>query len=316
MRPWLATATAAARLVADRAELWIPASLASLAFVGWLPLVLAVVPLPDAAGLGFFASDLVSSGAWPFNVVLLAAAIVFGLMSLGLLVALGEAALQRGLRPLIDDRPASGARHAPDETLTGETAVTFVVMLLALLPAAAGFVLLAIGVVAVAPGEYQSPDIGGPVLLRIALGVAPAALLTLLLAVLGQAYGSAVQRRAVGPYPEPISTALLHGFGDLRRHPVVLLGTAVVTLLVLVMATLLSTLLLRVLWAPIGVQLRGGELASPQTVLLLVGFVAIWLCLVVAAGAIHAWASVWWSLELRGRSNQQVTTAAGEPGPP
>jgi len=32
--------------------------------------------------------------------------------------------------------------------------------------------------------------------------------------------------------------------------------------------------------------------------LLLVGFVAIWLCLVAAGGALHGWAATWWSLEL------------------
>ena len=32
--------------------------------------------------------------------------------------------------------------------------------------------------------------------------------------------------------------------------------------------------------------------------LLLVGFVAIWLCLVLAGGAVHTFVAAWWSLEL------------------
>jgi uncharacterized RDD family membrane protein YckC len=56
--------------------------------------------------------------------------------------------------------------------------------------------------------------------------------------------------------------------------------------------------LLRVLWAPISVDLAAGHLVSAQILLLLVGFVAIWLALVLAFGALHAWVSTLWSLEL------------------
>ena len=86
MRGWLMASGRAARLAADRAELWIPASLAALAFLGWVPLVLAVVPLPDTAGLTFFGADLVSSGTYPLNAVLLAVAGLFGVLTLCLLV--------------------------------------------------------------------------------------------------------------------------------------------------------------------------------------------------------------------------------------
>jgi hypothetical protein len=61
----------------------------------------------------------------------------------------------------------------------------------------------------------------------------------------------------------------------------------------------LQIALLGVLWEPIGVGLRDGRLASPDTLLLLLGFVAIWLGLLLAAGALHAAASAWWTLELR-----------------
>jgi hypothetical protein len=30
-----------------------------------------------------------------------------------------------------------------------------------------------------------------------------------------------------------------------------------------------------------------------------VGFTAIWLCLLAAGGALQAWISTWWSIELR-----------------
>ena len=57
-----------------------------------------------------------------------------------------------------------------------------------------------------------------------------------------------------------------------------------------------------VLWAPIESRLSE-EGFGVAVVLLLVGFVAIWLCLVLAGGALHAWGSVSWTrlLEARGR---------------
>ena len=56
--------------------------------------------------------------------------------------------------------------------------------------------------------------------------------------------------------------------------------------------------LLRILWIPIGRQAESGALLAPASVALLVGFVAIWLCLVAGAGMLHAWSSTWWSLEV------------------
>jgi hypothetical protein len=52
--------------------------------------------------------------------------------------------------------------------------------------------------------------------------------------------------------------------------------------------------LLRVLWHPIGTRLEGDGFGV-AAILLLVGFVAIWLCLVLAGGALHAWGSVTWT---------------------
>jgi uncharacterized membrane protein len=66
-------------------------------------------------------------------------------------------------------------------------------------------------------------------------------------------------------------------------------------------AVVLATALLGVLWAPIAAALRGGQLVSPSALLLLVGFVAIWLTIVLAFGALHVWVSLWWSLELGAR---------------
>jgi len=69
--------------------------------------------------------------------------------------------------------------------------------------------------------------------------------------------------------------------------------------------------LLRVLWGPIGADLAGGQLISPQALLLLVGFVAVWFAVILAFGALHVWISAWWSLEL-GALGEQVPMGSPE----
>ena len=77
----------------------------------------------------------------------------------------------------------------------------------------------------------------------------------------------------------------------------------------------LAAVLLRVLWAPIEQRLAldGIDVASA---LLLVGFVAIWLCLILGGGALHAWGSVAWTrildavAEDRGTASPTVETTA------
>lgn len=308
MRGWLAAARRSARLAADRAELWLPGSLAALAFLGWVPLVIAVVPFPDTAGLTFFGADLISSGNYPMNVVLLGVAGLLGLLALCVLVALGEAALQRAFRPLLGGRAAADAAADDSaESLTAETAVIFVVILVALLPAVAAGLGLALWVAAAAPAEFMSPDIGGTPVTRVIGDVLPGIVLVVLVVVAAQAFGGAVERRAIGASGEPLGQAMRHALGDLARRPGVTAATLLTTAAALALQLGLSTLLLDVLWKPIRVALDAGELATPSTILLLVGFTAIWLCLLLAGGALNAWASAWWSLGL-------VRPAANERG--
>jgi hypothetical protein len=81
-------------------------------------------------------------------------------------------------------------------------------------------------------------------------------------------------------------------------HPARRKGRALDALLSVQLAVVLAVALLRVLWAPIGVDLADGQLISPQALLLLVGFVAVWFAVILAFGALHVWISAWWSLEL------------------
>ncbi|HEX5397348.1 MAG TPA: hypothetical protein VFX74_09725, partial [Candidatus Limnocylindria bacterium] len=196
-----------------------------------------------------------------------------------------------------------------------DSARLWLIQLVAALPAVAAAVVVVAGIAAVAPGEYQSPDIGGPLGLRIARDVAPFAVLLLVAVVAGQAFGAAATRRALHAPRLSVAGVLAAAVRDVLRHAWHLAILAVVTLLALVAALAITYLLLRILWAPIGVQLGQGQLGGPQTLLLLVGFVAVWLCLLIGIGALHAWASAWWMLELeQGRPQPMEPTSVEEIG--
>ena len=66
------------------------------------------------------------------------------------------------------------------------------------------------------------------------------------------------------------------------------------------------------LWIPIGSALDGGRLATPGTLLLLLGFVAIWLGLLLVAGAVHVAVSAWWAIE-QARHGREIARAGVPP---
>lgn len=281
MRGWLANARQALALAAERADLWPAGTLAWLGFLGWLPLVVAFAP-PSADGVERFGVSLYLSSAFPWNVVALAAASVVAFAVLCLLAGACDVAL---------DRQASGDAGPGIERASLRA---FAIVLLCSLPVVALTGLALLAAVAVAPGEYLSGDIGTPVLLRILGHVGPqlAALAGTLLVV---------QTIAALALRSPGSNALRAlgaGVVELVRHPARRLATAACVLALDLAVLAVQVALLRVLWAPIAAALGDGRLASPETVLLLVGFVAIWLGLLLAAGALRVAASTWWALEL------------------
>lgn len=300
---WLRNAGAAAGVALDRPDLWLPASLGSLVALAWLPLVLTVAALPSAGDFAFWGVRLLSSGAYPWNVLLLATLGTLAVLGICLLAGLGEAALLR-----------AAGKGTPGRSLTRETEAAFSVLLIASLPVVAVATALISGIAAVAPAEYSSPDIGGPLLLRIIRHLVPLLVALLAFIVLAQAFGAVALRRAVGERAVPVGAALRGALGDVATRPLHRLGTAAVSFLLDMVAVLLATALLRVLWAPIRVELAGGQLISPQALLLLVGFVAVWLALVLAFGALHAWVSAWWSLEL-GLAGTAVRSTVQEANP-
>ncbi|MBA3688866.1 MAG: hypothetical protein H0W81_08570 [Chloroflexi bacterium] len=286
---WSRNAAVAARLAANRGDLWLPGTLGALTYLAWLPLVITVAAAPRTSDLAFLGAGLLSSGLFPLNVILIAVVGALVVLIACLIASLAEASLLR----------AAGL-GTPARSMAREVEVTFSVILLAVLPAVAVGAALISGAAAVAPAEFGAPDLGVPLALRIALRLAPLLAVFGLLAWLGQAFGALALRRAVGPGALPVGAAAKAAVLDLVRQPARRLGLALAVFLTDFVAFALAAALLRVLWAPIGADLAGGQLVSPTALLLLVGFVAIWLAVVLAFGALHVLFSTWWSLESGG----------------
>jgi hypothetical protein len=284
---WLGNAAGAARLAVDRGDLWLAGALGALGYVAWLPLVLAVSSVPRASDLAFTGAGIFSSDLFPLNLLLLATLAALGILIGCLLAALAEATLMRGL-----------GLGTPQRPLTREVEVIFSVILVAVLPAVAVAAALLSGVAAVAPAEFGAPDAGVPLPLRIALRLLPLLVGLAILTVAGQALGGVAIRKVAGVGALSVGASLKAALRDLIAHPARRIGLALVSLTMDLLAVVLAVALLRVLWAPIGADLAGGQLISPQALILLVGFIAVWFAVILAFGALHVWISAWWSLEL------------------
>jgi hypothetical protein len=286
-REWLRHGAVAARLATNRGDLWPAGALGALTYLAWVPLVITVGTVPRTSDLAFLGAGLLSSGLFPLNVFLIATIAALGVLVACLIAALAEASLLR----------ATGL-GTPGRSMTRELEVTFSVMLVAALPAVAAGAALISGVAAVGPGEFGAPDLGVPLALRIAIRLAPLLAAFALLAWLGQAFGAVALRRAVGPTALPVGEAVKAALRDLIHQPLRWLGLALTSFLADLLAVALAVALLHALWEPIGAELAGGHLVSPAALLLLVGFVATWLVVILAFGALHVWFSSWWSLEM------------------
>jgi hypothetical protein len=289
MRRWLSESVGAASHVADRSGLWLPGALAWTSTVGWLVLVIGVARPATEAELTFLGAAIYTSGMWPWNGVAIVAG---GLLVAGVavaLVSLAEAALLHGARASVAD----------------VRAILFIglVCVIPLLVATAAF---GAAFLPIAPGQFNDPDSDLSPLLRALLALAPFGAAMLFAAVVGSTIHAAAVRglsQDIGP-----RHALAAAPATLRRA-----GTAAVTqVLALLVARIgylvFAAILLRVLWEPIDVQLSSDGFGLVAIGLLL-GFVAIWLCLVLAGGALHAWGSVSWTriLDAPGRAAEAVT---------
>lgn len=272
---WLSRGLAAARVASDRAELWFPGALVSFAAAGWLVLLLTIAPDPDAAGAAGLGMQLMANPWWPWNVVVLGVAIVCGLATILLAVAFGEVTLMMGL--------SDPARAGTPPTVPRAMAVLTV----AAVPAVAAALIL--GSLA-APGAVDAvlgADPATPLSARLLEATWPYLLALAVVVVLVQAVGAASLRR---PGWQGLTAA--------RRGGNRLIPQAAVTFAAFIGAQALTGGMIGTLWHPLAGRLADGGLAQPTTIILLLGFVWIWLVLVIVCGVVQAWTSAWWEAEL------------------
>ena len=274
MRLWRDAAVASMRLVSARPELWLPGGLAWVVTVGWIPFVVAVASPPSVTELTFLGAGFVVSGAWPWNAMLMAVTAMALVLVAFVLAAVANAYLIRQLsRP---DAPGSSAR--------GLLAVNAVVAL----PLAVAALAVLLALAGVAPREFNAPDATGGPILRTIARLAPYLVLFCMTAAVGATLASVAARLRGGTMDRLRATPAVAA----RTGPAV---HAIVAFLGQVAFLVLVAMLLRILWAPIGAQLVIGGEIDLASGLLLVGFVAIWLCIVLAGGALHAWSAATWS---------------------
>jgi hypothetical protein len=285
MPGWLRRALYAAQLAADRADLWPAGALAWLAFLGWVPFLL-VVARPDPDDLAFIGVSIYTSGAFPLNLIGLAALAVALFALLCLLSVTAQMALLRSAAATDPARPP----------FARAVLTAFTVVLLATLPGTAALLALLAGVASVAPDAFQSPDTATPILARLAAPLVPLLILLVVALLAGQAFGGTALRTSHEAPGESLRTVLGRSIRALRR-PWRALGVVAGGLLLDLLVLTITTALLSVLWMPIGDALEVGRLATPETLLLLLGFVAIWLGLLLVAGGVQVAVSAWWAIE-------------------
>jgi hypothetical protein len=277
MRRWWIEARVAADHVAGRADLWLPGALAWSLTVGWLPILAAVARPPTVADLTFLGARVYTSGAWPWNAVAALAGVVLVAVALFVLVALAETAIAGGWRRGLS---AGGVSRV--------AAIGFVTAA----PALAATLATATAFVLVAMREFNSPAAGDP-LLRSLWAIAPFLAVVAVAWIAGSvAHAAALREAVLGRVP--IVHAIAAVPRRLRRAGSAAAVAAVASVAFRLVHLVVTTALLLVLWQPIAIRLAV-EGIDAAVVPLLVGFVAIWLCLVLAGGALHAWTSVTWT---------------------
>jgi hypothetical protein len=284
VRRWAAVASTVLGVIADQPRLWLPGALAWLATVGWIPLVVGVVQPPTAGELTFLGPRFYTSGLWPLNVMLLGASVVAVAALLLLLAALGNAVLL-----------ATAERRRPSGR---DVLILLVSYLVACVPVAFAMLTLAVALIAIGPAEFNRPQADPGPVVRTAGRLAPLLVFAVVVVVAASTFAGLAGR---GAARTGSLAAGMTGVPRLLRrawrpgivHLAVMVGLTVVYLV-------LVTILLRVLWAPIAALVEVGAVIDLATILLLVGFVAIWLCLVLGGGAVHAWGSMTATLLLGG----------------
>ncbi len=278
MRRWLSAAARAAR-IAERPATWVPGALAWAAVLGWLPLALAVVPPPTQSALTYFGAGMRTSGAWPLNLFLLVAGTLAIAGIAAVLAAVGNTVLLGRIERRAVE-PADAGRVLGAAVIFG-------------LPVVLGAGVMLVAVAAVAPSEFNRSGSSLDPMVRTVMRVAPLLMFTVVVTFGATVLGGMAGRLAIRS--RSLAAGLVRTPSQARATRAAGAIHAIVSVVLAIGYLAVATLLVRVLWAPIAVRLTAEETSDPVTMVLLVGFVAIWLCLVLGGGALHAWSTATWS---------------------
>lgn len=289
MGAWRRAASTSLHEVSERPDLWVPGALGWIASVGWIPFVVAVVPAPSISDLTFLGARLVTSGTWPWNAVALGAGLLTIVALAFALVAASNATLT--------------AMTVGRRTRASDIARMLRVSVPAGLPAAIAIGMLLLAASMVAPREFNDPDPAGGPLVSTLVRLLPYLTvvgLTVLAAIGLSAVGGriAVERRVGTVHALRLAAPAI-------VRPALTMQLAISALAAIVLLVI-SGLLLTVLWSPIAAELGVVGDFGLGTGLLLVGFVAVWLCIVLAGGALHAWSATTWSRLVAAESLQRT----------
>lgn len=279
MRRWLRAAADAANVVSVSPSTWAYGGLAWAATAGPIALLVAVVPLPTVSELTFAGAGTFVAETWPWNAIGLGAVAVALLLGAIAMVAIADVAILRA--------------EASVASIARASAVT----ILAMLPALGVAGTLAVTMAGVVTVEFGAPDAGagGPVARTLAR-VGPLLAVLVAAALVGSAYGAVARQVVIDPHAgRSVLGAMRAAAGLMRRAGASSAVQAVAAAGMRTAYLAFCAVLLVVLWAPIGQGLRFGRGFGPSEGALLVGFVAIWLCLVAGGGAVHAWGTLAWA---------------------
>ena len=252
MRGWLRRALYAAQLAGDRADLWPAGALAWLAFVGWIPF-LVVVARPDPNDLAFIGVSIYTSGAFPLNVIGLAvlALAVFALLCLA--SATAQVALLRSAAAPDPGVLPSQARCSPASRSS---------CLRPCPPSAPSSRCWQ-----ASPPSRRTHSLrrirSTPILVRLGAPLLPFLIVFVVALLAGQAFGGTALRLAHQAPGASITTVLGRAGRALLRRPWGAMGVVLGGLLLDVLALVVTSALLSVLWMPIGSALDGGRLGDP-----------------------------------------------------
>jgi hypothetical protein len=291
---------------------WVLALVAFLLRGGWLIVLLPIVTVPSAVGVGNVVGPTLTRlvlGDPAGGVALGAGALLVVALWLGVAGWIAAAAEAETIRLIVADEEVGGAGELPaGRRVAGRILVARLVAALPLLLAiAAGGVRVAL----VAYRELTVPSgTGIPLVTRVAAGAADALALILVAWLAGEVIG-ALAARHIGLRDRSVLGALADGLVDTVRHPLSTLLGSVLPLATLILVIVPTAFATGAAWGALRTALT--DAAAPVLALgLVLLFVVLWLGGLVLIGLVSAWRGAVWTVLVARTFGGVAATRPGE----